>query len=75
MKQKELELENETGSETELEYFFKGKKLRQVFKTLTAPCPMFSLELPIWRHQLKAKLSAQQRGFVIIAYSGNDLLF
>ena len=37
MKQKELELENETGSETELEYFFKGKKLRQVSKTVTAP--------------------------------------
>ena len=32
MKQKELELENEAGTEAELEYFFKGKKLRQVFK-------------------------------------------
>ena len=32
MKQKELELENEIGSETELEYFFKGKKLRRVFE-------------------------------------------
>ena len=49
MKQKELELENESGSDDELEYFFKGKKL-----------------------------SAQQRGFVIIAYSGkwfNMLLY
>ena len=32
MKQKELELENEAGTEAELEYFFKGKKLRQAFK-------------------------------------------
>ena len=32
MKQKELELANEAGTEAELEYFFKGKKLRLVFK-------------------------------------------
>ena len=72
MKQKELELENETGSETELEYFFKGKKLRWVFKVAFLLAPDWSE----WQsNQLKPILSAQQRGFVIIAYSGNDLIF
>lgn len=76
MKQKELELENEIGSETELEYFFKGKKLRRVFELAF----LLALGAMIWlvgqqSNQLKTILSAQQRGFVIIAYSGNDLIF